>query len=398
VFCDSAKVFYNSLDYKKNNKSGTDLMSENQALKLYYNPELAQSIGERVRRVYPPFDTAAFVAEIAAEVDKLEFKDRIVLFSSALHRQLPPAFPEAWAVLEQLLGGELVEEEGMFSEGFALWPLAQFIEMYGLDDFDVAVGAMYEITKRHTAEFAIRPFLRRYPERTLAVLRKWVEDESPHVRRLVSEGTRPRLPWAGRLDAFMADPRPTLALLEGLKDDPSAFVRKSVANHLNDISKDHPQLVIDTLIRWREDAGQERMWIIRHALRTLVKKGDPVALALLGFGPPQVSLDDMRVEPDHIRFGESLVFSFTLQSESDEAQNLIIDYVIHFVKASGQTSPKVFKLSTRELSGRESVRVRKKHTIRPITTRRHYPGEHRIEIQVNGQVLGGQRFGLEMPA
>jgi 3-methyladenine DNA glycosylase AlkC len=373
-------------------------MSETQAFKLYYNPELAQAIGEQVQRVYPPFDTAAFVAEIAAEVDGLEFKDRIALFSSALHHQLPSTFPEAWAILELLLGDELVEEEGMFNEGFALWPLAHFIEVYGLDDFDVAMGAMYQITKRHTAEFAIRPFLQRYPERTLAVLHQWVEDESPHVRRLVSEGTRPRLPWAGRLDAFIADPTPTLALLERLKDDPSAFVRKSVANHLNDISKDHPQLVIDTLTRWCEDAGAERLWIIRHALRTLVKKGDPAALALLGFDRPQVSLRDMRIEPDHIRLGASLVFSFTLLSESDEAQNLIIDYVIHFVKASGQTSPKVFKLSTRELSGGESIHIRKKHAIKPITTRRYYPGEHRIEIQVNGQILGGQRFWLQMPA
>jgi len=373
-------------------------MSETQAFKLYYNPELAQAMGEQVQRVYPPFDTAAFVAEIAAEVDGLEFKDRIALFSSALHHQLPSAFPEAWAILEPLLGDELVEEEGMFNEGFAMWPLAHFIEVYGLDDFDVAMGAMYQITKRHTAEFAIRPFLRRYPERTLAVLHQWVEDESPHVRRLVSEGTRPRLPWAGRLDAFIADPTPTLALLERLKDDPSAFVRKSVANHLNDISKDHPQLVIDTLTCWREDAGAERLWIIRHALRTLVKKGDPAALALLGFDRPQVSLRDMRIEPDHIRLGDSLVFSFTLQSESDEAQNLIIDYLIHFVKASGQTSPKVFKLSTRELSARESIYIQRKHAIKPITTRHYYSGEHRIEIQVNGQVLGGQRFWLQMPA
>ena len=373
-------------------------MSETQAFKLYYNPELAQAIGEQVQRVYPSFDTIVFVAEIAAEVDGLEFKDRIALFSRALHRQLPAAFPEAWAILERLLGDELVEEEGMFNEGFALWPLAHFIEVYGLDDFEVAMGAMYEVTKRHTAEFAIRPFLRRYPERTLAVLRQWVKDESPHVRRLVSEGTRPRLPWAGRLDAFIADPTPTLALLEDLKDDPSPFVRKSVANHLNDISKDHPQLVVDTLTRWHEDAGRERLWIIRHALRTLVKKGDPAALALLGYYQPQVRLADMCIQPDHIRLGESIEFSFTLQSESDEAQNLIIDYLINFVKASGQTSPKVFKLSTRALNGREVIHIRKKHAIKPITTRRYYSGEHWIEIQVNGQILGGQRFWLIIPA
>jgi 3-methyladenine DNA glycosylase AlkC len=373
-------------------------MSESQPFKLYYNPDLAQTIGEQIPRVYPPFDTAAFVAEIGAEVDELEFKERIALFSRALHRQLPPAFPEAWAILAQLLGDELVAEEGMFNEGFALWPLAHFIEVYGLEDFEAAMGAMYEITKRHTAEFAIRPFLQRDPERTLAVLRQWVTDESPHVRRLVSEGTRPRLPWAGRLDAFIADPSPTLALLDKLKDDPSAFVRKSVANHLNDISKDHPQLVIDTLTRWRKDAGPERLWIIRHALRTLVKQGDPAALALLGFGRAQVSLHNLRLEPDRLRLGETLLLSFTLQSESDEAQELIIDYLVHFVKANGQTSPKVFKLSTRRLNGRESIHIQKKHALKPVTTRRYYPGEHRLEIQVNGELLGGQPFWLEIPA
>ena len=373
-------------------------MTESQPFKLYYNPDLAQTIGEQLQGIYPPFDTAAFVAEIRADVDDLEFKERIALFSRALHRQLPPTFPEAWAILKQLLGDELVEEEGMFNEGFALWPLAHFIEVYGLDDFEAAVAAMYGITKRHTAEFAIRPFLQRYPERTLAVLRQWVTDESPHVRRLVSEGTRPRLPWAGRLDAFIADPTPTLALLESLKDDPSAFVRKSVANHLNDISKDHPQLVIDTLTRWRADAGPERLWIIRHALRTLVKQGDPAALALLGFGPAQVTLHDLRLEPDRLRLGETLLLSFSLHSEIDETQNLVIDYLIHFVKASGQTSPKVFKLSTRTINGRELLQLQKRHALKPVTTRRYYPGEHRLEIQVNGQVLGGRPFWLEIPA
>ena len=210
------------------------------------------------------------------------------------------------------------------------------------------------------------------------------------------EGTRPRLPWAGRLDMFIQDPTPTLALLEQLKDDPSPFVRKSVANHLNDISKDYPHLVIETFQRWRKGASKERLWIIRHALRTLVKQGDPAALELLGYGPPQVSLHDLHIEPAQIQMGESFTFGFTLQSESDEAQNLIIDYVIHFVKANGKTSPKVFKLSTRMLNGRQSSHIQKKHTIKPITTRRYYPGEHRLEIQVNGQVLGGTPFHLKM--
>ena len=169
-----------------------------------------------------------------------------------------------------------------------------------------------------------------------------------------------------------------------------------MANHLNDICKDHPHLVIETFQRWRKGASKERLWIIRHALRTMVKQGDPAALELLGYGPPQVSLHDLHIEPAQIQMGESFTFGFTLQSESDEAQNLIIDYVIHFVKANGKTSPKVFKLSTRMLNGRQSSHIQKKHTIKPITTRRYYPGEHRLEIQVNGQVLGGTPFHLKM--
>ncbi len=371
-------------------------MSDSQPFKLYYNVDLARAMGERLQLSDPSFEVAAFVDDIAAEVDALEFKDRIALFSRALRRRLPETFPDAWAILETLLDDELTAEEGIFSEGFGLWPVAHFIEIYGLEDFDASMQAMVQITKRHTAEFAIRPFLVRYPARTMAQLQRWVEDESPHVRRLVSEGTRPRLPWASRLDAFIVDPAPTLALLEQLKDDPSPYVRKSVANHLNDISKDHPQLIVETLARWRKDAGPERQWVIRHALRTLVKQGDPAALAVLGYGPPRVTLTDLRLDPTSIAVGDTMGISFVLQSESDEEQDLVIDYIIHFALAKGKTGAKVFKLTTRRLEAGHSLSLTKSHTFRPITTRKYYRGAHRVEIQVNGQVLGGQPFQLQV--
>ncbi len=370
-------------------------MSDLQPFKLYYNADLARDMGQRIQLSDPSFDVAGFVDDIAAQVDALEFKDRIALFSSALQRRLLDSFPAAWAILETLLDDELAAEEGMFSDGFGLWPIAHFIEAYGLDDFDASMEAMYEITKRHTAEFAIRPFLVRYPTQTMAQLHQWVEDESPHVRRLVSEGTRPRLPWASRLDAFIVDPSPTLELLERLKDDPSPYVRKSVANHLNDISKDHPQLIVETLACWREDAGPERQWIIRHALRTLVKQGDPAALAVLGYGPPLVTLADLRLEPTNVAVGDTMVINFVLQSESDGDQDLVIDYIIHFALANGKTGAKVFKLTTRSLAAGQSLAVTKSHTFRPITTRKYYSGAHRLEVQVNGQVLGGQPFQLQ---
>jgi 3-methyladenine DNA glycosylase AlkC len=371
-------------------------MEESTAFKHYYNRELAVSMAAAVKQVYPPFDSVAFVDDVSATVEEMEFKARIALFASALHRHLPSGFSDAWAILDRLLGDELTGDGGTFSDGFALWPLAQFIESYGLDDFAVSCSAMHEITKRHTAEFAIRPFLVRYPDRTISMLNEWVKDESPHVRRLVSEGTRPRLPWAGRLDLFAKDPSPTLALLEQLKDDRSPYVRKSVANHLNDIGKDHPQILLETCRRWQDGAGPDRLWIIRHALRTLIKQGNPDALELLGYGKPRVGLQSLELEPPNLVLGESLEFTFTLSSQSDEAQDLVIDFLIHFVKSNGSTAPKVFKLTTRTLGPGESVTIRKKHPIKPISTRRYYPGEHRLEIQVNGQILGGLTFGLEL--
>ncbi|NJN55833.1 MAG: hypothetical protein HC804_14460 [Anaerolineae bacterium] len=274
--------------------------------------------------------------------------------------------------------------------------MGQFVELYGLEHFEIAMQGMCEITKRHTAEFAIRPYLIRYPERTLAVLHGWTEHENPHVRRLVSEGTRPRLPWGMRLHQFIADPRPTLALLEKLKDDPSDYVRRSVANHLNDITKDNPELALQTLARWQENRTPERQWITRHALRSMVKAGDPAALQLLGYAPAQVSVPQLTLTPTTLAFGDTLEITFTLQSECDEAQELVVDYVVHFVKANGRPTPKVFKLRNVSLHGRQSLPLRKQHTFKPITTRRYYPGLHRVEIQVNGSTLAGADFELVM--
>jgi 3-methyladenine DNA glycosylase AlkC len=273
-------------------------------------------------------------------------------------------------------------------------PLEHFVGVYGLDHFDVSMQALYEITKRSTAEFAIRPFLIRYEKQTLNVLMNWVTDKNDHVRRLVSEGTRPRLPWAMRLPSFMADPRPTIKLLEKLKNDSSEYVRRSVANHLNDITKDHPDLAVNVLAHWAKGASKERMWIIRHALRSLVKQGHTGALAVLGFDAPDVRLVNFEVQTPVVLFGDVLRFAFDLQSYAD--QQIVIDYIIHFVKATGATRPKVFKLNTRTLQKGEVLHVDRKHPIVPVTTRTYYAGTHRVDVQVNGQVLEGGNFVLEI--
>ena len=230
----------------------------------------------------------------------------------------------------------------------------------------------------------------------MARLHQWALDENEHVRRLVSEGSRPRLPWWPQLTDLIADPSPALALLERLKDDPSLYVRRSVANHLNDIGKDHPELLLARMEAWSKGASDERLWLINHALRSLVKRGDQRALAILGFGPAAVELRDLRLEPSILQFGDELAFSFELRNMSREPQNLMIDFVAHFLKANGKTAPKVFKLKKLRLPVGETASISKRVAIRPISTRKYYPGRQRLEIQVNGRVLGGVDFELMM--
>ncbi len=368
--------------------------NEKKLFKDYFDEALAQRMAAMITAVHPQFPVEAFINQISPQLDGLEMKERSTVFVQALHDHLPTGFANAWTVLAAALGAELSGEEGVFADGWHYWPIAQFIETFGLEDFDVGVEAMHEITKRHTAEFAIRPFLIHHQEKMLAILHTWAEDENPHVRRLVSEGTRPRLPWAGRLYQFVEDPGPTLALLEKLKDDPAEYVRRSVSNHLNDIAKDHPQLVIETCRRWWQDGSPERRWIVQRALRTLVKDGNPDALAVLGYGPPQVALQNFIIEPDPLNLGNKLNLQFTLQNKAADEQKLMIDFVIHFVKANGQTSGKVFKLKTAVLAPNQSLTLEKSHPIKPITTRKYYPGTHRVEIQINGQRIGERSFEL----
>lgn len=371
-------------------------MDEPKQLKDHFDRALAQRLAKLIEGVYPQFDGPGFVKQVAKQLKPLELKDRVAVMAQGLRDFLPEEYPRALAILTRILGPENPDEGGMFVHGFQLMPVEHFVGTYGLDDFDASMKALYEITKRFTAEFAIRPFLIRYEKETLKMLSLWVTDGNEHVRRLVSEGTRPRLPWAMRLPSFVHDPKPTLKLLEKLKNDPSEYVRRSVANHLNDITKDNPDLAVDVLARWAKGASKERMWIIRHALRSLVKQGHTHALAILGFEPPKVKVTHFEVKTPIVKFGEALLFQFELASESKKQQDLVIDYVIHFVKANGSTSPKVFKMRTRSLDAGEVLMMDRKHAIRPITTRTYYGGMHRVEVQVNGQVLGGGDFELEM--
>ncbi|MEL6546963.1 MAG: DNA alkylation repair protein, partial [Myxococcota bacterium] len=253
-----------------------------------------------------------------------------------------------------------------------------------------AMTAMYELTQRFSSEFAVRPFIERYPKKTLSRLKKWTRDPNPHVRRWCSEGCRPRLPWGVRLNDLVDDPAPCLEIIERLKDDPELYVRRSVANNLNDIAKDHPEIVVETCRRWWSDGSQERRWIVQHALRSLIKKGHPGALDVLGYGAPKNIAATLKVTPKRVRVGEDV--RLNLQLEGAAKQPLMVDYGIHYVLANGKTGRKVFKW--KKLDAKSEGVLEKKHSMRETTIRTLRPGRHRVDVQINGHVVAESYFDL----
>ncbi len=341
------------------------------------------------------FDEKGFCETVLAQLPSLSFSGRAALIRDSLGAYLPQEYPRALKIILKALPPEMTNDDLEGYDNFIIMPQNDFVAKYGLEHYDLSMRALYEMTKRFSAEGAIRAFILRYPEETMSTLAKWAEDKNPHVRRLASEGTRPRLPWTMQLKPFIENPRPVLAILEKLKTDPNLMVRRSVANNLNDIAKDNPDLVVKILKRWSKIKDDGTQWLIRHAARTLVKQGNREALAVLGFeANVAVEVSGLKISPVHVKMGGEMTFSFEIKSKSKQAQNLVIDYVVHHVKANGKRTPKVFKLTSRELGAGERVQISKRHSFRPISTRVYYAGKHRLEIQVNGVVMAGVDFGL----
>ncbi len=344
------------------------------------------------------FDEQAFVRDACRGLGALELKPRVLHITIALDKHLPKPYPSA---LRIVLGAAAKWDRGDPNDsyrGFAAWPLIDYVAHSGLEDFDRSMAALRKLTPLFSSEFAIRPFLERYPDKSLALLKSWTKDKEKDVRRLVSEGTRPLLPWGGHLPAFREDPGPTLELLELLKDDESEYVRRSVANHLNDIGKDHPDLLIRVCKRWNRGASKERRWIIERATRSLVKAGHPGVFELLGHAKQvQARVSGLSVKPKKVKLGGAIEIAFTLTSQSKKSASLVVDYAVHHRKADGSLRPKVFKLKKLSLASGKKESLEKRHAIRPITTRRYYAGEHAVEILVNGRSMARASFTLTLP-
>ncbi|MBL4681135.1 MAG: hypothetical protein JKY88_10500 [Pseudomonadales bacterium] len=256
-------------------------MTEYKKLKYYFDQELGLLLAKKIKVYYPKFKTRPFVKVIQSSVEELELKQRVELIADALFRQLPANYHDALDILIKILGPENAKETGMFTEGYWLMPVAFYVEKYGLDHYEESMHFVEEVTKRSTGEYTIRPFLLARPEETLAIAMNWSNNKNSHIRRLASEGLRPRLPWAKKITIFSQDPTPVISVLENMKSDPSAYVRKSVANNLADFLKENYEYIISVLIKWEANASKETQWIIKHALRNEIKKENPIALQLV---------------------------------------------------------------------------------------------------------------------
>lgn len=368
-------------------------MSESKAFKDYFDVGAVKRIAEQLASAWPPFDRCRFIELATANLEHLELSGRVRQISRALEQTLPSDVPAALEILTRSLPDELPGCEAV-TDGFLLWPIGQFIADNGLDYFDESMRAMTELTKRFSSEFAVRPFVEHQPGPTFDRLLALCDDPNPHVRRWCSEGTRPRLPWGNRLRGLIADPAPIFPILEALKDDPEPYVRRSVANNLNDIAKDHPGEVLALCKRWSADASGERRWVIKRALRTLVKDGHPEALALIGFAGPKGLSATLRIKPGKVTIGEHVVLETKITTSHTRRQKLLVDYVVHYVRADGSSSAKVFKWTTASLSPREVILLSKKHPMKRTTIRALYPGRHRVEVQVNGCRVAAATFLL----
>jgi 3-methyladenine DNA glycosylase AlkC len=352
------------------------------ALKDHVDTDLIERLARIVGAAWPAFPEPSFLADASSGLEDLELKGRVSQLAAALGRALPREPGRVVEILEQAMASPDLK-------GWAAWPCAELVGMIAPQAPDIVIPFMAKFTARASCEFAIRPCIEEHPGTTFAYLEGWTEHPDEHVRRLVSEGTRPRLPWGSRLRALQADPTPSIRLLERLRDDPSEYVRRSVANHLGDIAKDHPRLALATAARWKREGGRHVEEVIRHGLRALIKAGDPEALGLLGYDAgAAVRLTHLAVDPARIGVGGQATITVELVVHGKAPVPVVVEYRIHFQGARGLRKPKAFRMGERTLEPGKPLRISRRHTFDHASIRTLHPGSHPIDIQVNGQVLG----------
>lgn len=351
----------------------------------FFNPEFYIKLSEETKKVYPDLDEKQFYLAITDNYESLELMERLKQCSLSLFQFLPNDYPEALSLLLKI---------AVKFDGFVGVLFPDLVATYGLDYYKISVSALGELTKYSTSEFAIRPFLKKYPVETVQQMEEWSQHENEHVRRLSSEGIRPLLPWSFKLTEHLNYPEVSRNILTNLNNDKSLYVRKSVGNHLNDLTKHHAGFVIDLIHSW-DNTQPYTAWIVKKGLRTLIKNGDQRVFEFLGYPKPtMIAINELRLSDTAIEIGGETAFSFKLINQSDQEVPVLVDYIVNYVKKSGAINTKVFKLKEFPVAPNEQIILSKKLLFKQLSTRTHYSGKHKIEVLVNGEVKAEASFSL----
>lgn len=372
--------------------------------KNMYNEQFFDRFTKDLKLVIKDFDAREFVSQIMDnEWENRELKQRCMHITTILRKFLPADYKEAIAKILELL--DYVKntqpdfskiDDTKFGLTLEYGPvLDNYVEQYGLDDYETSVKAIEKITQFTSCEFSVHPFIIKYPDEMMQQMLVWSKHEHWGVRRLASEGCRPRLPWAMALPNLKENPAPIIPILENLKNDPARFVRLSVANNLNDIAKDNPQTVIDLVKRWQGES-KEVDWIIKHGCRTLLKQGNQEMMELFGFNSTvkSIRIENFQISIPQVKVGESLEFSFNLLNKNNKRTKIRLEYGIYYQKANGTLTKKVHKISEKEYAENSTTQITRKHSFRVVTTRKLHPGLHQVAVIINGNEFEKYDFEL----
>jgi 3-methyladenine DNA glycosylase AlkC len=359
-------------------------------LKDLYSPSFYKNLADELAAVLPSFNKQRFISQIFTDAfnDK-ELKARMRHTSVVLHNFMPSDFTGATKVMGKLI--TQLKKKGTGENGLEYMFIPDYIEVYGIDEFEPAVDALEAVTQFVSCEFAVRPFILKYQNKMISRMTKWSKHKNLKVRRLASEGSRPRLPWAMAIPFLKKDPAPILTILENLKNDPSEFVRRSVANSINDIAKDHPDIVIRLALKWK-GISKETDAIIKHGSRTLLKKGHAAILSHFGLTSEHIHVAGFKILTPKVNMGKDLAFSFQVSNGNKIEQTVRLEYGLYYLKGNGQWTKKVFKISEKLVGPGVKLSVERKQSFKKITTKVFYPGKHKLSIIVNGEEKGTKTF------
>lgn len=361
-------------------------------IKDIYSVTFYEKFGQAVAEVYPIFDKQKFIDSIyEGDFAQKEWKERMKHTTTVFHQFMPENFPEAVVLIDKIIENL---KKNKFTEGnLAFIFFADYIEIYGIDDFKTSSKAFVSITQFISCEFAVRPFILKYKEKMIDEMVKWSLHENHHVRRLASEGSRPRLPWAMAIPFLKKDPASILPILENLKNDPSEYVRRSIANNLNDIAKNNPQIVLQIANKWK-GFTKETDAIIKHGCRTLLKQGHPEILSHYGLESTNIELSSFEIKTPVVKIGDYLQFQFHLNNKNEEAKTIRLEYAVHYKKSKGHLAKKVFKISEKIYQPNQLIKVDRNQSFKLITTRVFHTGMHQLSIIINGTESEALEFEL----